>query len=191
MNAFLLASYHLNKETQEKTGSLQELVISDANKIECSPHSQEFPYGILSLKQEEDLDLFSMGCSDGLIRLLRHHPRDQELTAEVRVYGRGDEKNKNVCLMHDSSERLIAGSYQDGSVTVFDKETGGVLCDQPKLHQYEAWYTHLSDTTLYSCSDDCSFKALDTRSNSLIFTCKKHDAGVTWLSTLHHFDAPE
>ena len=56
----------------------------------------------------------------------------------------------------------------------------------PKIHQFEVWYTHFrpEKSILYSCSDDCSFKALDFRSNSLIYSCKKHDAGVTWLKAI-------
>lgn len=34
----------------------------------------------------------------------------------------------------------------------------------------------------YTCSDDCSFKAVDLKSGEVIYTNKKHGAGVTWVS---------
>ncbi len=56
----------------------------------------------------------------------------------------------------------------------------------PKLHQFEAWFTHFhhkNPSILYSCADDCSIKSIDLRTNQVIYSCKKHDAGVTWLGT--------
>ena len=34
---------------------------------------------------------------------------------------------------------------------------------------------------VYTCSDDFTFKAIDIRSGNLMYSCKKHEAGVTWL----------
>ena len=86
--------------------------------------------------------------------------------------------------MHDTTKTIISACYQDGSVMVFDKETAQIVSAFPKLHQFEVWYTHISpldESVIYSCSDDCSFKATDLRSNGVNFSVKKHDAGVTFL----------
>ncbi len=86
--------------------------------------------------------------------------------------------------MHDSTDTLIAGSYQDGSVAAFDCETSQIKTYLAKTHQFEVWFTHFrNNNILYSCSDDCSFKTFDLRTNQIIQTCKKNEAGVTWLGT--------
>lgn len=38
------------------------------------------------------------------------------------------------------------------------------------------------DSKVYTCSDDCFFKAVDIKSGEVIYTNKKHEAGVTWIS---------
>ena len=64
-SSFLAATYHLNKETQTKTGSLQ-LISVDNNTIKVGP-AYDLDYGVLSVKQEGSAGL-TMGCSDGSIR---------------------------------------------------------------------------------------------------------------------------
>ena len=43
------------------------------------------------------------------------------------------------------------------------------------------WYTKLNEGLIYSCSDDCTFKCLDSRAGAVAYTVKGHEAGVTWL----------
>jgi len=51
--SYLAATYHLDKETQTKTGSIQEVNIeTDELKVRGPP--QEVGYGILSIKDEGD-----------------------------------------------------------------------------------------------------------------------------------------
>jgi len=89
--------------------------------------------------------------------------------------------------MHDTYEKAIAACYSSGSVHVIDRETAKVTASFPKIHQFEVWFTRFSPIEkdlVYSCSDDCSFKCLDTRTIAPVYSIKKHEAGVTWLSEL-------
>ena len=62
--------------------------------------------------------------------------------------------------------------------------------DFKKMHQFEVWYTHFrkDNDIIYSCSDDCSFKSIDLKSSSVIYSCKKHEAGVTWLKAITDYE---
>jgi hypothetical protein len=51
--SYLAATYHLDKETQTKTGSLQEVSI-DNDELKVRGPPQELGYGVLSIKEEGD-----------------------------------------------------------------------------------------------------------------------------------------
>ena len=76
-----------------------------------------------------------MGCSNGDIQVITLHDNEDKLTKEVnQVYKLEEQKMTNVCLMHDSTENLIAGCYQDGSVATFDRETSQLQTFLAKTH---------------------------------------------------------
>ena len=108
---YLAATYHLDKETQTKTGSLVKLSVVDT-KITVN-QNYNLDYGVLSLKQEGE-DLYSVGCSDGAVRLL-------SLDRVSKTYETDD---SSVCLMHDTDKTTIAACYSSGSVFNIDRETG-------------------------------------------------------------------
>lgn len=66
-NLFVVASYHLDKESQTKSGDLNVVKIKE-NKIELVSQLKTFDFGILSIEKEDDQGLFSLGCSDGKVR---------------------------------------------------------------------------------------------------------------------------
>lgn len=134
-----------------------------------------------------------MGCSNGDIQVIKLHNDEEKMSKEIHQnYKLEDQTSTNVCLMHDSTANQMAGCYQDGSVALFDRETAKIQTFLPKTHQFEVWYTHFrsdNQSILYSCSDDCSFKSIDLRTCQVIQTCKKNDAGVTWLGTGNLIDS--
>ena len=68
-----------------------------------------------------------MGCSNGDIQMIILKDNEDKLNKEVnQVFKLEEQKLTNVCLMHDSTETLIAGCYQDGSVATFDRETSQI-----------------------------------------------------------------
>ncbi|CDW79351.1 UNKNOWN [Stylonychia lemnae] len=78
---------------------------------------------------------------------------------------------------------------QTGEVILNDRETLKLISKQ-KSHQFEIWYVYLyQDNYLYSCSDDFSFKCFDLRDDPISqrYSCKKHDAGVTWITKEEEF----
>ena len=53
-----------------------------------------------------------MGCSNGDIQIITLHDNEDKFTKEVnQVYKLEEQKMTNVCLMHDTTENLIAGCY--------------------------------------------------------------------------------
>ena len=67
--SYLAATYHLDKETQTKTGSLQEVYI-DNDQLKVRGPPQELGYGVLSIKDEGDAE-WSIGGSDGGIHMIK------------------------------------------------------------------------------------------------------------------------
>lgn len=69
--SYLAASYHLEKESQIKSGSIQEIkVVGEGREIEVRGEAWELGYGVLSIKRE-DQELWSVGASDGKIHTLK------------------------------------------------------------------------------------------------------------------------
>ena len=95
---------------QSKSGSLIQIQIDEANKIKIG-HQLDLEEGVLSIKYESK-DKYSMGCSNGDIQVITLHDNEDKLTKEVnQVYKLEEQKVTNVCLMHDTTENLIAGCY--------------------------------------------------------------------------------
>ena len=68
-----------------------------------------------------------MGCSNGDIQVITLKDNEDKLNKEVnQIFKLEEQKLTNVCLMHDSTETLIAGCYQDGLVATFDRETSQI-----------------------------------------------------------------
>ena len=68
-----------------------------------------------------------MGCSNGDIPVITVNNNEDKFNKEVnQVFKLEEQKLTNVCLMHDSTDTLIAGCYQDGSVATFDRETSQI-----------------------------------------------------------------
>lgn len=65
---FLTCSYHLDKENGTKTGDFN-LIKVENDKLVKTWQSNPYDFGFLSLKQEGP-DTFSLGCSDGAVRVL-------------------------------------------------------------------------------------------------------------------------
>ena len=66
---FVTTSYHLNKETGAKSGDINIVQVID-EKIKTIGRSQVLDYGILSIKQEEAHGQFSLGSSDGNVKMV-------------------------------------------------------------------------------------------------------------------------
>jgi len=68
---YLVASYQLNKDTMEKSGSLAVVKVNQAGKIELVGESEPYDFGVLSLQvytKEKEI-LVAIGCSDGCLRI--------------------------------------------------------------------------------------------------------------------------
>lgn len=77
---------------------------------------KELPYGILSIKSEQGKGAYSIACSDGSIRFLT-------IAEDVAFNAALENKRSSVCLMHDTTDKVAAGCFSDGSLTVYDRET--------------------------------------------------------------------
>ena len=76
-----------------------------------------------------------MGCSKGEIQVITLKNDGDKIIKEVnQVFKLEEQKATNVCLMHDSTDTLIAGCYQDGSVAAFDRETSQIKTFLAKTH---------------------------------------------------------
>lgn len=63
-----------------------------------------------------------MGTSDGCIKMIEIN--DEPDTIEVKDIGRYEyTDNKQVCLMHDSSEHYMLAAMQNGALAYFDRST--------------------------------------------------------------------
>jgi hypothetical protein len=104
----LCASYHLNKETGEKSGDLIHVKVED-EKIVKEASVSLFDFGVLSIEPEAD-GKFSMGCSDGAVRL-----------ADT-VYQNEGSQGK-CALHHASSDDRVISAMSSGELHIYDKKS--------------------------------------------------------------------
>ncbi len=105
--SYLAATYHLDKDSQTKSGSIQEIqVVREGQKIDVRGESWELGYGVLSIKRE-DPELWSVGGSDGKIHTLKIDRNLDGINVEEKTtyhpQHADDKIPQNVCLMHDST----------------------------------------------------------------------------------------
>ena len=102
--------------------------------------------GILSVREEGDL-MFSIGCSDGrvrLVKIMQDGNRDFSIDL-VKKFEPGDLKNE-VCLHHDGNgnsgqmSNLIAAVTNTKSMHLYDVQKGINLISYEDLHMCEIWY---------------------------------------------------
>lgn len=106
-NRYLLASYHL--ENGIKSGDLLEIEVGDNLKV-VKTHST-FDFGILSIQKEGQA--FSLGCSDGLVRIGDVHYKPPMAD--------------NCCLNHVTSDRYVASGHNGGQVMLYDRASTEIL----------------------------------------------------------------
>ena len=107
-----------------------------------------------------------MGCSDGAVRIGSDlYIPDQDAS----------------CLHHSTTNTIVASGLNTGTVCIFDRESKSRIHCIP-AHKYEIWYTCIVGDTVYSASDDCSFRGFDLRSAApTLNNTKHHTAGVTFI----------
>eukprot|EP00347_Sterkiella_histriomuscorum_P015376 403357250 len=213
-NQYLTASYHLNKETQEKSGNLSIINITEDNKLKLQAKTIDFDYGVLSIKHESG-NIYSIGTSKGDVQFLELQIDQSTNTLTHKIVQNYSSSNTNskdsdlmkeqqtatndICLMHDTSEKYVVNGMHGGRVLVHDRESGKILSDFIP-HEYDIWYVHLTQDQnyLYTCGDDQKHIKHDLRMKldldqssaplNAVYTCKKHDAGVTWILKESAFD---
>ena len=201
---FLGFSYHLSKESNEKTGSIYLISIGKTQKLSLLDKISH-KFGILSdyISEIEGADEevrvnVSLGCSDGRIRVIKikYRAESGNITSEEKITRIVCVNSELICLFHEEiglgegiGEHHIAG-LTEGKIGICGIGEGGMdTVNIFKGHEYEVWAVHSDPATpniIYSGSDDCLLKQWDLREG--VFTPsgvnKEHSAGITTIRAL-------
>ena len=163
----LSAGYHLDKETQKKTGGIFYFDISEENKI--IPIESEnilLDYGILDIKFSKDNSFIFTANSDYSYTIfdLKNNSVNKKHLIE-----NNEEKNKitNDVIEIDSKEEKIFLGANDGQIFVVDLPTQKNILSIPNAHEYGIWSIHLlvenSPNLFMSGGEDAQIKLWDIR----------------------------
>lgn len=163
----LSAGYHLDKETQKKTGGIFYFDISEDNKI--IPIESEnilLDYGILDIKFSKDNSFIFTANSDYSYTIydLRINSVNKKHLIE-----NNEEKNKitNDVIEIDSNEEKIFLGANDGQIFIVDLSTQKNILSIPNAHEYGIWSIHLisenNPNLFMSGGEDAQIKLWDIR----------------------------
>mmetsp|Transcript_38779 Transcript_38779/g.46743 ORF Transcript_38779/g.46743 Transcript_38779/m.46743 type:complete len:410 (-) Transcript_38779:87-1316(-) len=214
--------YNLNEGSQDKSSSLPETAtrngqvllyhVSDEhlelNKINRTVLDCEGG-GILDMKwitkNYEEIFL-ACACSNGSIQLYSYSSSDDNESPLITI-GHTDpplvenSSTDTICtsISQNNSRNMIAGSYTNGTVAVFDSSTLQYIRVIENAHSYgprmpaEVWTCCVSPETpdlIISGGDDCTMKGWDLRNNNnkpvfKVGSAEYENGGVTSLSFSH------
>ena len=175
----LSAGYHLNKETQEKTGGIFFFEINSSNKL--IPLNEEniiLDYGILDLKfsQKNNSYIFTAN-SDYSYTIFNFEKNSKD---KIYLY-KPEEKEKkykitNDIIEIDNSEQKIFFGTNDGNIFINDLNNQKNILTINSAHDYGIWSIKLlqdNENLFLTGGEDAQIKLWDIRKkNNLI---KKND----------------
>ena len=163
----LSAGYHLDKETQKKTGGIFFFNISDQKKlIPIDTENILLDYGILDIKFSKNNSLIFTANSDYSYTIFNLNNNSQN-----KIYLDNDnineEKKKitNDVIEKNSKEEKIYLGANDGNIFIEDLQTSKNILKIPNAHEYGIWSIYLLDegNIFLSGGEDAQIKIWDIR----------------------------
>ena len=188
----LSAGYHLNKETQEKTGAIFFFQISkDHNLIPLKEENIILDYGILDIKfsNKDNKYIFTANSdySYTIFDLINNSIDKYYLYNEENK----EEKNKitNDIIEIDKNEQKIIFGTNDGNVFINDLNMNKNIHTIKNAHDYGIWSIKLleSDENIYlTGGEDGKIKLWDIRSNSKYINIndKSYQSSINYIDML-------
>ena len=171
----LSAGYHLDKDTQKKTGGIFFFNISDNNKlIPLENENIILDYGLLDIKFSKDNYFIYSANSDysyTIFNLKNNSNNKKYLINEKDKENEEKIKITNDVIEIDSKEQKIFLGANDGQIFIEDLSSQKNILSIPNAHDYGIWSIHLlDDNTFLSGGEDAQIKLWD-------FRCKNGNDG--------------
>ena len=161
----LSAGYHLNKETQKKTGGIFFFDISESKKlVPLESENILLDYGILDIKFSKDNSLIFTANSDYSYTIFNIKNNSQNKRYLIE---NNEEKLKitNDVIEIDTKEEKIFLGANDGQIFIEDLATQKNILSIPNAHDYGIWSIYLfNENTFLSGGEDAQIKLWDIRS---------------------------
>ena len=188
----LSAGYHLNKETQEKTGGLFFFEINSDNKfIPLKEENIILDYGILDLKisQKNNSNIFTANSDYSYtIFNLKENSKNKN-----NLYKPEEKKEKskitNDILELDNSEQKIFSGTNDGNIYINDLNKNENILTIKSAHDYGIWSIKLlneDENIFLTGGEDAKIKLWDMRSpnNSKQVNDKSYQSSINYIDML-------
>ena len=191
----LSAGYHLDKETQKKTGGIFFFDISQDNKfVPIESENILLDYGILDIKFSKNNSLILTANSDYSYTIfnLKNNSHNKKYLIE-----NNEEKLKitnDVIEINSKEEKIFLGA-NDGQIFVEDFSTQKNILSIPNAHEYGIWSIFLLDESnenlFLSGGEDAKIKLWDIRckEGKTEFNCKSindksYQSSINYISNL-------
>ena len=188
----LSAGYHLDKETQKKTGGIFFFRLSESNKlIPLESENILLDYGILDLKFSKDNSYIFTANSDysyTIFNLNNNSQNKQYLLKENDM----EEKKKitNDVIEIDSKEEKIILGANDGNIFIEDFLTQKNILSIPNAHEYGIWSIHFlnNENVFLSGGEDAQIKLWDIREKNKFKNVnsnkKSYESSINFIDNL-------
>lgn len=163
--ALVAGTYELNKETGEKTGSIDRFDPETLEVLSSTP-TQNAVLDMVVFREH-----LLVGDSDGEICIFT---KDMELKAEFKL----DHTSVTMLRNHDN---LMAAVFTSGDLILYDVQKQMETLKM-RTHNCEAWCVEIDDNgVVYTGGDDRVLACVDPRIPCVQWRAKPHDAGVTCI----------
>ena len=188
----LSAGYHLNKDTQNKTGGIFFFQISpDKKLIPLKENNILLDYGILDIKFSQNNNLIFTANSDysyTIFNLINNTLKKTYLCNNEKL----NEKIKitNDVIEIDTSEQKIFSGSNDGNIYINDINSEKNILSIEQGHEFGIWSLKLlDDNNFLSGGEDAKIKLWDLRLNNpdnkniknLITNDKSYNSSINYI----------
>ena len=163
----LSAGYHLDKETQKKTGGIFFFDISEEKKlIPLESENILLDYGILDIKFSKDNNSIFTANSDYSYTIfnLKNNNKSKIYLDNQNINEEKKKITNDVIEINSKEEKLFLGA-NDGDIYIDDLQTSKNLLHIKKAHEYGIWSIHLLDNEniFLSGGEDAQIRIWDIR----------------------------
>ena len=163
----LSAGYHLDKETQKKTGGIFFFNISEEKKlIPIDTENILLDYGILDIKFSNDNSSIFTANSDYSYTIfnLKNNSHNKIYLDKDNINEEKKKITNDVIEKNSKEEKLYIGA-NDGNIFIEDLLSSKNIASIQNAHEYGIWSIHLLDegNTFLSGGEDAQIKLWDIR----------------------------
>ncbi len=180
------AGYHLNKETQIKTGGLFFFNINDEGKINILEEKTILlNYGILDIKFNDNYTKIFSSNSDYSYSIFDfENKKENKFILDEENYEKNKLISNDLIELYKDNNKCLFGT-NDG-FTFYEDLNKNKTISKIKSHEYGLWSIYIINENLYlTGSEDCLLKLWDIRENNQCISINKsHNSSINSIIKL-------